>query len=157
MVGDVLLPDYQELRTQANAIKKHSIENLDYYLEEFERNAIKNGATVHWAKDAADHNQMLTFQSHSHLRKNELHGDDRAESDLSLLDALVGLPDLVEPVRFGHDTHLSAGGDRKRLRRTGWAQSIARHRDECHPAKRRFECRRGRTDRPATRRRTARR
>ena len=30
------LPDYQELRTQANAIKKHTIENLDYYLEQFE-------------------------------------------------------------------------------------------------------------------------
>ncbi len=27
------LPDYQELRSQANAIKKHSLENLDYYLE----------------------------------------------------------------------------------------------------------------------------
>jgi L-lactate dehydrogenase complex protein LldF len=26
------LPDYQELRTQANAVKKHTIENLDYYL-----------------------------------------------------------------------------------------------------------------------------
>ena len=26
-------PDYQELRTQANALKKHTIDNLDYYLE----------------------------------------------------------------------------------------------------------------------------
>ncbi len=29
-------PDYQELRTQANAVKRHTIEHLDYYLEEFD-------------------------------------------------------------------------------------------------------------------------
>ena len=32
-----VLPEYQDLRTQANAVKKHTIENLDYYLEQFER------------------------------------------------------------------------------------------------------------------------
>ena len=30
------LPEYQDLRTQANLIKEHTIENLDYYLEQFE-------------------------------------------------------------------------------------------------------------------------
>jgi L-lactate dehydrogenase complex protein LldF len=33
--------------------------HLAEYLEEFERNAIKNGAHVHWAKDAAEHNQIV--------------------------------------------------------------------------------------------------
>ena len=32
------LPDYQALRNEANALKKHTIENLDYYLEELESN-----------------------------------------------------------------------------------------------------------------------
>ena len=31
---------------QANAIKKHAIENLDYYLEEFERNVEARGGKV---------------------------------------------------------------------------------------------------------------
>jgi L-lactate dehydrogenase complex protein LldF len=53
-VGDVWLPDYQELRTQANAIKKHAIENLDYYLEEFERNVEARGGKVVYCKDATD-------------------------------------------------------------------------------------------------------
>ena len=35
-VAGAALPDYQELRTEANAIKKHTIDNLDYYLEQFE-------------------------------------------------------------------------------------------------------------------------
>src|SRR5260221_4367154 len=48
------LPDYQELRTQANAIKKHSIENLDHYLEEFERNVEARGGKVVYCKDGAE-------------------------------------------------------------------------------------------------------
>ena len=48
------LPDYQELRTQANAIKKHSIENLDHYLEEFERNVVAHGGKVEYCKDATE-------------------------------------------------------------------------------------------------------
>jgi L-lactate dehydrogenase complex protein LldF len=45
-VASETLPDYQELRTQANALKKHAIENLDYYLEEFERNVEARGGKV---------------------------------------------------------------------------------------------------------------
>ncbi len=53
------LPEWQELRTLASAIKEHTLTHLADYLEEFERNAIRNGATVHWAKDAAEHNQIV--------------------------------------------------------------------------------------------------
>jgi L-lactate dehydrogenase complex protein LldF len=48
------LPDYQELRTQANAVKKHTIENLDYYLEQFERNVEAHGGKVVYAKDGTE-------------------------------------------------------------------------------------------------------
>jgi L-lactate dehydrogenase complex protein LldF len=48
------LPDYQELRTQANAVKKHTIENLDYYLEEFEHNVEAHGGKVVYAKDGTE-------------------------------------------------------------------------------------------------------
>jgi len=49
-----VLPDYQELRTQANALKKHTIDHLDFYLEEFERNVEAAGGKVIWAKDATE-------------------------------------------------------------------------------------------------------
>lgn len=49
-----LLPDYQDLRTQANAIKKHAIENLDYYLELFERNVEAHGGKVVYCKDGSE-------------------------------------------------------------------------------------------------------
>jgi len=48
------LPEYQELRTQANALKKHAIENLDHYLEEFERNVEAHGGKVVYCKDGAE-------------------------------------------------------------------------------------------------------
>ena len=53
-VGDDLLPDYQELRTQANALKQHTIENLDHYLEEFERNLEAHGGKVVYCKDGTE-------------------------------------------------------------------------------------------------------
>ena len=53
------LPEWEELRTLASAIKEHTLSHLAGYLEEFERNAIANGATVHWARDAAEHNQLV--------------------------------------------------------------------------------------------------
>ena len=52
--GDDALPDYQELRTQANALKKHAIDNLDHYLEEFERNVEAYGGKVIYCKDATE-------------------------------------------------------------------------------------------------------
>lgn len=45
-VGPEQLPDYQELRTRANEIKRHTIENLDYYIEQFESNVIAHGGRV---------------------------------------------------------------------------------------------------------------
>src|SRR5216683_354090 len=46
-----LLPEYQDLRTQASTVKKHTIENLDYYLEQFERQVDKHGGKVVYCKD----------------------------------------------------------------------------------------------------------
>ena len=51
------LPDYQELRTHANLLKQHTIDHLDWYLEEFERNVNARGGQVVWCetgKDVAD-------------------------------------------------------------------------------------------------------
>jgi L-lactate dehydrogenase complex protein LldF len=54
VVSAEALPDYQELRTQANALKKHAIDNLDYYLELFESNVVAHGGKVVYCKDATE-------------------------------------------------------------------------------------------------------
>ncbi|HXI39624.1 MAG TPA: LutB/LldF family L-lactate oxidation iron-sulfur protein [Bryobacteraceae bacterium] len=47
-------PDYQDLRTHANAVKRHTIDHLDYYLEEFARNVEAHGGRVVFCKDGQD-------------------------------------------------------------------------------------------------------
>jgi L-lactate dehydrogenase complex protein LldF len=54
-----LLPEWEELRTLASQIKEHTLTHLADYLEQFERQAQANGVTVHWARDAAEHNQIV--------------------------------------------------------------------------------------------------
>ena len=53
------LPEWERLRELACDIKLYSNSHLDTLLEEFEKNAIANGAIVHWAKDAAEHNEIV--------------------------------------------------------------------------------------------------
>src|SRR5437868_4302407 len=54
VVADDVLPEYQELRSQANAVKKHTIDNLDYYLEQFELQVKAHGGKVVYCKDAGE-------------------------------------------------------------------------------------------------------
>ena len=60
------LPEWEQLRALASAIKEHTLSHLAQYLEEFERNATANGIVVHWARDAAEHNQVVFDILHSH-------------------------------------------------------------------------------------------
>ncbi len=53
------LPEWETLREMAARIKAHTLANLATYLEQFEQQATRLGATVHWAKDAAEHNQIV--------------------------------------------------------------------------------------------------
>ena len=60
------LPEWEQLRDMASAIKKHTLSHLDEYLEKFSENAQRNGVIVHWAKDAEEFNAIVLdiLQSH---------------------------------------------------------------------------------------------
>lgn len=53
------LPEWEQLRDLASQIKLYSNSHLDTLLQEFEKNAQANGAIVHWAKDAKEHNEIV--------------------------------------------------------------------------------------------------
>jgi L-lactate dehydrogenase complex protein LldF len=53
------LANWEDLRSQARAIKDEVLLHLDRYLEEFVRNAESRGAQVHWARDAAEANSII--------------------------------------------------------------------------------------------------
>jgi L-lactate dehydrogenase complex protein LldF len=54
VVNPTAMPDFQELRQLAHDIKKHTLDHLDYYLEELERNVEASGGKVIWAKDGPE-------------------------------------------------------------------------------------------------------
>jgi L-lactate dehydrogenase complex protein LldF len=53
-IGAETLPDYQELREQARRVKKQTLDNLDYSLEQFEAQVAAHGGSVIYAKDATE-------------------------------------------------------------------------------------------------------
>jgi L-lactate dehydrogenase complex protein LldF len=63
------IPEWEELRAAASAIKEHTLSHLADYLEQFERNAIANGMQVHWARDAAEHNLIVLSLLEKHGAK----------------------------------------------------------------------------------------
>lgn len=53
------IPEWEELRESASRIKQFTLANLADLLEQFETNATQHGIQVHWAKDAAEHNEIV--------------------------------------------------------------------------------------------------
>ena len=53
------VPDWEELRARASAIKEYALSHLDEYLIQFETKALENGMQVHWARDADEHNRIV--------------------------------------------------------------------------------------------------
>jgi L-lactate dehydrogenase complex protein LldF len=53
------VPEWEELRDKASQIKEHVLSNLDAYLLQFEVEAVKNGAQVHWTFDSESFNQKV--------------------------------------------------------------------------------------------------
>lgn len=105
------LPEWEDLREAASNIKKHTITHMADYLEQFESNATKNGAIVHWAKDADEYNRIMLeiLQSHGvrkvvkaksmlteecHLNQTlAAHGIEAVETDLG--ERILQLMDLA--------------------------------------------------------------
>src|SRR5207248_931435 len=53
------VPEWEWLRETAACIKAHTLSRLGDYLEQFEAQAKRLGAHVHWARDAAEHNHIV--------------------------------------------------------------------------------------------------
>lgn len=52
------LPEWEELREKASAIKQHTLTHLADYIEQFTANLEKNGVIVHFAADAKEFNEI---------------------------------------------------------------------------------------------------
>ena len=53
------LPEWEELREHASAIKRHTATHLADYLDLFSTQLESRGVIVHWAKDALEFNETV--------------------------------------------------------------------------------------------------
>jgi len=51
--------DFQSLREHVASIRQHALDNLDYYLPQFEQQAIDNGNQVHYARTGSELNDIV--------------------------------------------------------------------------------------------------
>ena len=89
-------PDWEELREQARAIKAHTIENLDYYLEMVEKNVTKAGGKVFFAKDAAAAQQYVVDLAHARGVKMVVKSKSMVSEEMGLNKRLI--EEGIEPV-----------------------------------------------------------
>ncbi len=54
-----MIPEWEELRETASAIKLHTMSKIADYLEQFTTQAEQRGVHIHWASDAAEHNKIV--------------------------------------------------------------------------------------------------
>lgn len=82
------LEEWEQLREAASQIKKHTITHMADYLEEFERNATKNGAIVHWARDAKEYNEIYLEIMRKHKVKKVVKGKSMLTEECHLNENL---------------------------------------------------------------------
>jgi L-lactate dehydrogenase complex protein LldF len=83
------LPEWETLRNIASQVKLHTMSRLDEYLEEFEANALRLGAQVHWARNTDEHNAIVT-------EIVQRHGATRVVKSKSMLTEECGLNPHLE-------------------------------------------------------------
>ena len=84
------LDNFEEIRTAAAAIRDRALNNLDVYLEEFERKATARGAVVHWAETAADVNRIVCELASRYNVRKVAKSKSMVSEECSLNDALEG-------------------------------------------------------------------
>jgi L-lactate dehydrogenase complex protein LldF len=83
------LPEFEDLRDEAKAIKDHTLAHLDIYLEAFERAVTNRGGKVHWARDAAEARAIV-------LRLCQAAGARMVTKSKSMVSEEIGLNEFLE-------------------------------------------------------------
>ncbi|GAB3913930.1 LutB/LldF family L-lactate oxidation iron-sulfur protein [Kibdelosporangium lantanae] len=83
------LPDWEDLRRAGEAIKDDVLANLDTYLLRLEESVTARGGIVHWARDAAEANEIV-------LGIARAAGTDEVVKVKSMATAEIGLNEALE-------------------------------------------------------------
>jgi L-lactate dehydrogenase complex protein LldF len=104
------LPDWEQLREAGRAVKAETMRHLDTHLLRLEAEVQARGGTVHWARDAAEANQIVTSLVQATGSTSAVKVKSLVTDEIGLNDALAGAgitayeTDLAELiVQLGHD------------------------------------------------------
>jgi L-lactate dehydrogenase complex protein LldF len=83
------LPEFDQLRDAAKAVKDHTLEHLDVYLERFEERVLAQGGTVHWCRTAGDARQAVLDICRSADARTATKGKSMVAEEIGLNDFLA--------------------------------------------------------------------
>jgi L-lactate dehydrogenase complex protein LldF len=82
------LSNWEDLRSEARAIKDEVLLHLDRHLEKFVENAEKRGAKIHWARDAAEANDIICRLTLARGARNVVKSKSMTTEEIHLNTAL---------------------------------------------------------------------
>ncbi|TDG13492.1 iron-sulfur cluster-binding protein [Seongchinamella unica] len=80
--------DFEALRQHVKRIRRHSLDNLDYYLARFELEATNNGNQVHYADSASELNSIVLDICQQHDARKVAKGKSMVTEETGLNDYL---------------------------------------------------------------------
>ena len=89
-LGVAQIDNWEDIRTYAAALRDRVIDNLDAYLIEFERNAVRRGAKVYWAETAEEANAIVLGIAQSNDVKTITKSKSMVTEEIALNKALIG-------------------------------------------------------------------
>ena len=87
-VSVATIDNWEDIRTYAAAMRDRVIDNLDAYLLEFEKNAQRRGAVVHWAETAEEANSIIVEIARNNAVRTVTKSKSMVSEEVSLNDAL---------------------------------------------------------------------
>ena len=111
------LPEFDDLRDRGRAIKDHTLDNLDHYLEIFEANVTRAGGKVHWARDAAHAREIILGICRSVDAKAVNKGKSMISEEIGINDHLIAnginpvetdLGEYIIQIRDEYPSHIIA-------------------------------------------------
>jgi L-lactate dehydrogenase complex protein LldF len=111
------LPEFESLRNSARAIKDHVLDNLDLYLEAYERKVTTAGGHVHWAADAVEARGLVLDICRKVNARTVTKGKSMITEEIGLNDFLekngitpveTDLGEYIIQLRGEHPSHIIA-------------------------------------------------
>lgn len=107
--------DADRLRRTAGQVKQHTLEHLDQYLEQAEKNFIANGAKVHWATNAEEANRTIAEIMRAHGAKKMVKSKSMVSEETHLVPYLekegfeaveTDLGEFIVQIDHDHPSHI---------------------------------------------------